>query len=307
LEFTHAVGPHAGRYVVEPGLLRSTSPTSGGSPDPALDTRNQAVAGVSKGVGDSDVLVVGIAGAPAGRVRLLRKARQVKPEAAPSEVPLSIVTFIKGTQPLQERREAARRLDELRFSEEHQKRWVDDALQVLNLAIRAYRAGAPDPYALEVTRRDAREVRIGYGTTEQVQNGHWEEAVELPPPAQRRTKRIERLRPAEAVASVLSGHATVLGAEDLFARALIDLDNDRPRAAAFQVGAAISLLGAEARSIGDHGGPDLGPLTQHAARARELERIAAERELDRAEIEALEAIIDGVESALDAWRYGQLP
>ncbi len=307
LEFTHAVGPHAGRYVVEPGLLGAGPPTSDGSPDPALDSRNQEVAGVSKGVGDSDVLAIGVAGAPAGRMRLLRTTRHVKPNAEPSEVPLSIVTFIKGTQPLRDRGDAGRRLDEIRFSEERQNRWVNDALLVLNLAIRAYRAGAPDPYAIEVTRRDARQVRIGYGTTEQVQDGRWEDAVELPPPHQRRTKRIERLRPAEAVASVLSGHTTVLGAEDLLARALVDLDNRRPRAAAFQVGAAISMLGAEARTSGQHGAPDLRPLGEHATRVRELERIAAERELDNGEIEGLEAIVDAVGTALDAWRYGQLP
>jgi hypothetical protein len=297
-EFTHSVGPHAARYVVEPTLLGAPSATSDQSLDPVLDVRNQRLAGVSRGVGASDVLVVGVVGAAAGRMRLLRRARQIKQDAPPADVPLSIVTFVKGTQPLRDRAEAARRLDEVRFSEEQQGRLLAQGLQVLNLAIRAYRAGAPDPYAIEVTQRDARRVRIGYGTTEQVQNGLWQKAVELPPPAHGRPKRIERLRPAEAVAAVLSGKTTVLEAEDLLYRALIDLDNDRTRAAAFQVGAAARSLRAE---VGD---TDLGKLSQHLGRAQELEDAATRRALDDAEVEALEAIIDAIGGELDAQRYG---
>jgi hypothetical protein len=296
-EFTHAVGPHAGRYVVDPTLLAATSTAGDGSPDRALDARNQEVAGVTRGIGDSDVLVIGVLGAPARRMRLLRRARQVEPGAEPADVPLAIVTFVKGTLPLTDRGDAGKRLDEIRFSDEQQDRWVTEGLRALNLAIRAYRAGAPDPYAIEVTRRDARRVRIGYGTTEQVQDGLWREALELPPPAARRAKRIERLRPAEAVASVLAGHATVLESEDLLARALIDLDNRRSRAAAFQLGAAIRLLRAEIKDT------DLGKLSQHVARARELEDAATQRALDDADVEALEATIDAVGGVLDAWRY----
>jgi hypothetical protein len=302
-EFTHAVGPHAGRYVVEPTLLGASSSAGDGSPDQALDARNQEVAGVARGIGDSDVLVIGVRGAPARRTRVLRRARQIEPDAAPADVPLAIVTFVRGTLPLNDRGEAGRRLDEIRFSDERQDQWVTAGLRALNLAIRAYRAGAPDPYAIEVTRRDARRVRVGYGTTEQVQDGLWREALELPPPAGRRPKRIERLRPAEAVASVLAGRATVLESEDVLARALIDLDNRRTRAAAFQVGAAIRLLGAEAESEPAGGVLDLASLEQHAKRAGELEATAARRALDDAEAAELESIIDGVDALLDARRY----
>lgn len=286
-EFTHAVGPHAGRYVV------ATSTGGDESPDPGLDARNQHVAGVSRGIGDSDVLIVDVIGAPAARMRLLRKARPVRPDAPPRDVPLSVVTFVKGRQPVKERGQAGRQLDEIRFSEEQQDRRVEEALRVLNLAIRAHRAGAPDPYAIEVTRRDARRVRIGYGSTEQVQDGLWQEALELPPPAARRPKRIERLRPAEAVASVLSGQSTVLEAEDLLARVVIDLDNRRTRAAAFQLGGAIRSLCAEVRELGQ----------KHAGRAQKLEDAASGRELDDAEVDELEAIIDAVAAALDERRY----
>jgi hypothetical protein len=216
-EFTHAVGPHAGRYLVQPTFIGEHSG------DPAslerVDARNQLLAGVGHGVGASDVLVVGIVGAPAGERRRPRRARPAERETSPATVPLSVVTFVRGTSPFDAERAAASRLEETRFSEAEQLRWVRHGLTVLNLAIRGYRTGAPDPYALEVTRRDARRIRIGYGTTEDVQNGGWQAAFELPPAPQSRSKRIERLRPYEAVAAVLSGKSEVLEAEDLLSRA----------------------------------------------------------------------------------------
>src|SRR5258708_3043681 len=105
---------------------------------------------------------------------------------------------VKGGEPVGREGGAGGRLEAIRVSENEQQRWVRDGLAVLNLAIRAFRTGAPDPYAMEVTRRDARRVRIGYGSTEEVQDGLWQDAVELPPPLRSRVKRIEPLRPPEA-------------------------------------------------------------------------------------------------------------
>jgi hypothetical protein len=313
-EFTHAVGPHAARYVVDSRVLpdvsavsSSTDARNGGGrapQDPALDARNRGVAGVHRGIGSSDVLVVGVVAAPASPTRLLRKARQAERNAPPAEVPLSLVTFVKGTEPLSNQREAARRLDAIRISEGEQQRWVREGLGVLNLAIRAYRTGAPDPYAMEVTRRDARRVRIGYGTTEEVQDGLWQDAVELPPPLRSRMKRIERLRPAEAVAVVLSGEGQVLEAEDLLLRALVDLDQGRTRAAAYQAAAAIRLLPLELRSHPGASRIDIESLAEPAERAEELAALAGAGPLDVTNVHELEAIIEAFEDLLDAWRYG---
>jgi hypothetical protein len=312
-EFTHAVGPHAARYVVDPRLVPDTSAVTssiaagvanGRVPrDPALDARNQQAAGVSRGIGSSDVLVVGVIAAPASQARLLRKARQAERQAPPAEVPLSLVTFVRGTDPLSHPRDAARRLDAIRVSEGEQQRWVRQGLGVLNLAIRAYRTGAPDPYAIEVTRRDARRVRIGYGTTEEVQDGLWQDAVELPPPLRSRMKRIERLRPAEAVAVVLSGDAEVLESEDLLLRALVDLDQGRTRAAAYQAAAAMRLLPLELGSRPGADRIDLESLAEPAQRAEELAGLAAAGPLETADVQDLESIIESVEDVLDAWRY----
>jgi hypothetical protein len=308
-EFTHALGPHAARYIVDAQLAgdrareQTPVPASGGDAYSAIEARNRATAGVTHGVGVADVLVVGVVGAPASKLRLLRRARYVEQPGAPSEVPLSLVTFVKGTAPLGDEREAAQRLEAIRFSDEHQSAFVREALEVLNSAIRAHRAGAHDPYAVEVTLRDARRVRIGYGTTEQVQEGRWQAALELSPLRGGKSTRIERLRPAEAVAAVLSGRSRVLQAEDLLLRALVDLDNHRTRGAAFQVASALRLLPLE---LGPHAFdevPGLRALQARAHRSAELETAAGSRELEPGEVSELEAIVDAVSDVLDAWRY----
>jgi hypothetical protein len=311
LEFTHALGPHAARYVVDARIAGDrtldAAPARASIADEgaysALETRNREAAGVTRGIGVADVLVVGVVGAPASRLRLLRRARYAEEPAAPAEVPLSLVTFVKGTVPLRDEREAKQRLEAIRFSEEQQNVCVQEALGVLNIAIRAHRTGAHDPYAIEVTLRDARRVRIGYGATEQVHEGRWQAALELSPLTGRRSTRIERLRPAEAVAAVLSGRIRMLEAEDLLLRALVDLDNRRTRGAAFQVGAAIRLLALELGPDSWDAIPGLRSLEARAHRAAELEAAAGSRELDREEVGELEAIIDAVDGALERWRH----
>ena len=297
-EFTHSLGPHAGRYVVE-----SSGRGGSSSLDPALDARNEQLAGVSHGVGSSDVLVIGVVGAPAAGRRLLRRARQVEHDTPPAEVPLLVATFVKGTRPMQDLGAAQSALEEVRFSEQHQQRWVDEGLRVLNLAIRGHRAGAPDPYAVEVTQRDARRIRIGFGTTGQVQNGLWQDAFELPPPVRPRSRRIERLRPAEAVAAVLSGKSEVLEGEDLLSRALIDLDHGRTRAAAFGVSAAVRLLASE---LSSQPAPELDSLPELAQLAERLAGAAAGGPLDGTQVRELESLIAALEDLLDARRYQQV-
>ena len=298
-EFTHALGPHAGRYVVESG---TDAPTERAPElDPRLDLRNRELAGTSRGVGNSDVLVVGVVGTPTSGSRgLLRKARPIKSGDAPAPVPLSLVTFVNGRNALASASAAAGQLDRIRYSEADQERWLKRGLEVLNLAIRAYRLGAPDPYALEVTRRDARQVRIGYGSTDEVRDGRFSDAIELPPQAARRPKRAERLKPSEAVAAVLVGRHALLESEDLLVRSLVDLDQGRTRAAALQIACAMRLLGAELSELDD---PPVLDLDAIAERAYRLADIAAETGLDAGQVAELDAIVDDVRAILDTWRY----
>jgi hypothetical protein len=299
LEFTHALGPHAGRYVVGPRVTVAAAPRHS-----EVDARNRELAGVGRGVGQGDVLVIGVRGAPAGRLRLLRRPRAVDPDMDPATVPLTVVTFVKGTDPLDSAAAAAARLDGLRYAEAAQDALVGEALGVLNLAIRAHRVGAPDPYALEVTRRDAREVVIGHGTTEEVQDGRFSQAFELPPPVPLRLTRIARLRPTEAVATLLSGRGDVLEAEDVLARAVVDLDNARTRGAAHQAAAAMRLLRGELAERADRDGLDIQSLAALAQRAETLAAAATTGPLTTAKVGELEELVDSVAGILDGWRFG---
>jgi hypothetical protein len=301
-EFTHALGPHAGRYVVESGADPVT--TENRRLDPRLDTRNRELAGTSRGVGHSDVLVVGVVGAPTSGSRgLLRKARSIKGDNAPAPVPLTLVSFVNGRGALADQSAAAGQLDRIRYSEVEQEQWVKRGLEVLNLAIRAYRVGAPDPYAVEVTRRDARQVRIGYGSSDEVREGRFSEAIELPPAASRRPKRAERLKPSEAVAAVLVGRRKLFESEDLLVRSLIDLDHGRARVAALQIAGAMRLLSSEVGELDDPEGLDLGTLAERARDTERLADLAQESPLDAGQIAELETVVDEVRALLDTWRY----
>lgn len=296
-EFTHAIGPPVGRYLVERDGAAEYERSAF-----APGRRGRIVTGETRGVGVADVLVIGVTAVPPLRPRLRRKSRDVEPGAAPDLVPLSLATFVRGTDPLDDDGEAERRFEAMRGSEEEQQDWVDDGLEVLNRAIRAYRAGAHDPYVLEVARRDARRVRIGYGTTDEVQEGDWRAALELAPAIGVRSTRVERLRPSEAVANVLAGRGRVLEAEDVILRALVDLDHGRTRAAAQQVHAAMRLFADElgAQAPAQNRRPDLATL---AGTAEKLAAAAARGPLEDFAVEELLQVIDGMDDLVDAWRY----
>ena len=174
-EFTHAIGPSAGRYVV-------SGPDGAAQPADELDRRAR-LTGVTMQAATADVLAITVVpAAPARRQPLRRRARAADPDEPAAEVPLLLVTFIRGTAPLAGKREADAILRALANDEEAQQAWVADGLAVVNRAIRAYRAGAGDPYVTEVAQRDARAVRIGYGSTDDVPSGRFDRAVRLPPP-----------------------------------------------------------------------------------------------------------------------------
>lgn len=311
-DFTHAVGPHAAKYVVEPELLSvgqsegAEASTPQPSLDPWLDERNRELAGTTRGIGGSDVLVVGVLAAPAARPRLLRRTRPVDPQAPPEPVALSRITYVRGSRPFTRTEEARRELQAIQFEEARQRQWVRAGLHVLNLAIRGYRAGAPDPYAIEVTRRDARSIRIGWGDSEEVQNGRCHEAVALPPLQQPKATRIQRLRPAEAVAAVLSARTRILESEDLLLRCLVDLDHGRTRAAAGQLAAATRLLPHELRDRPGADGLDYAGLERAATTAESLAHVADERPLTPPETAELERLLDALAGTIDAWRYRQV-
>lgn len=295
-EFTHAIGPHAGRYVVAHDDHLDADGAARRLDDP---TRREQLTGVTMRPGGADVLAVTVlAGTPARAPRLRRRAKEAPAEAdgAP-EVPLLRASYVRAADPLGDRAAADAVLDAIAAEEDHQLDWVDDGLAVVNRAIRAYRAGARDPYVTEVARRDARVVRIGYGTTEEVADGRWTRAIVLPPAVGAKASREERLAPSETTADVLARRGSVLEAEDVLLRAWVDLDHGRLRAAALQVQAAARLLAVELAGIADER-TDLDALRDRADDVGD-EALAD----DPPSAGTVEEVLVALERAVERWRY----
>jgi len=178
---------------------------------------------------------------------------------------------------------------------------VADALAVLNRALHARRIAAADPYAGEVAPRHAVVTRVGYGTGEEVAEGLWTAALELP--ADRPRIAFESaLRPQERFAALLAARDVTLACELLALRARLDLDHGRDREAALQLEAALAAAVSELEGWRElHGMParleELLALAPGAAEAASAARAGA---LDEAGRDVVAAALARVEAALRA-------
>ncbi len=170
-------------------------------------------------------------------------------------------------------------IDPISLSAENQARaWLEEldrerevlaATAVLNRVVHAHRVASADPYVREVSPAQAIVIRAGWGEGEQVADGAWLHARELPWRAggRRRGGRRDRstvLRPQERLAALLGGRHEMLLCEELVLRARLDLDQGRPAHAAIQLDAAYTA------ALGELAGeqrPDL------ALRVAELEKL----------------------------------
>jgi hypothetical protein len=279
LEFSHHLGPEAGRYVVREGA------------EPR----------------DEDVLVVGVEAATRPRTRRLTRPR-ARPEAVPSappELSVTVVTVIRAARRFAGEEEAARWLSDVRASTGEQEVWARDALATLNRAVGAYRACAADPYAIDVSRADARVVRIGYGSAGELVRGRWDAAIAIPAPPAPRLDRAVRLMPTEGMAAVLGGRARTLESEELLLRVVLDLEHGRFRAAAAGLCAAHDLLAGE---LADEvlGGPVADRFDRVLA-SRDATGALAERglagPLDEEDVQRLRELAEQAGALVDAWRY----
>jgi hypothetical protein len=211
------------------------------------------------------VLVVQVAGAPAPARRRLRRARprDSDPDAGPATVPVSTLTAVRP-QPLGDRAAAESWLHSVRDSSEAVAAELAEALAVINRAAHAQRTATVDPHLHDVSAERALAARIGFGTGDELAEGSYSEAIEIPGSARRR--RIEALRPQERVAAVLGGRAAISPAEDLLLRARADLDGERPREAALQLRVGLEALLAEPRDgVGEAEANDLEALEERRA------------------------------------------
>jgi hypothetical protein len=232
MEFPWALGPADGRY-----LLRRASD---GEPERVVV-----------------LATVGAARATGGRARSMLSAagsrRPATPE--PAEVPSTRVTVIDPV-PLSAEQQAQAWLAEL-----DRERDVHAAARVVNRVLHFQRIASADPYVHEVSPAQALVIRAGWGEGEQVADGLWLHALELPSGASggrlaglRRGGRSERsaaLRPQERLARLMGAQATILLCEELTLRARLDLDQERPSHAALELdrayAAALGELRAEQR------------------------------------------------------------
>ena len=236
-------------------------------------------------------------GAPQRRLLRKRKPAAVDSAEEPTPVPTARATFI-AAQPFDSEDAAAAWLDGLKADGEATRQAVSDALRALNGVLRAHRAATLDPYVRDVSATNALAVRVGYGAGEQVADGRFTAAYELPSDTVAEwlgsKRRQSFLQPQERLGAVLGGRDQVLAGEELLLRARADLNAERHREAALQariaLEALIAELGSEGRDVGELGGCRAG--VGDAANGALADDLAPKQ------VEAVTAAVDAMERAL---------
>src|SRR5215211_8500878 len=145
------------------------------------------------------VLVVQTIGAPpAGRRRRSRRrARRADPDNGPPQVPITRLTVIPARARSHD--EAKRELNSLTGDPAAAEEAILDGLREANRVVRAHRIANQDPYGQEIGRLTPLASRVGFGTGEELADGRWSEALDVPAP-ERRRRRADALRPQERLA-----------------------------------------------------------------------------------------------------------
>jgi hypothetical protein len=173
-------------------------------------------------------------------------------------VPITTITVIRPDR-FSDPDAASRWLTKLRDDRDEIDREVEEAVTVANRALHAHHTAAMDPYLPEASAEHALAVRIGHGLGDDLADGKWAEAIDVP--ASPRRRRSEVLRPQERVAEVLAGRDQIAPYESLLLRARTDLDDGRVRDAALQLRVGLESLLAELRErTGSRQADDLGRL-----------------------------------------------
>lgn len=254
------------------------------------------------------MLVITTLAAPAAAGPRLRRRKPRELDTAPEPAGLAVtrVSVIRPL-PLGSEGEANAWLDAVAADRDLASALASEAFTLLNRALHAHRTAAGDPTVADVDATRALAIRFGYGTGEDVADGRWQRAVELPERQRRGLLRrdYEALRPQERVAAVLGGRERVQPYEELIVRARGDLDAGRLATAALGLHAALEALAAAAAAdepLGTLGAADeplaarLGDARATAAAARNAVLAGArDGDLDGA---ALENAVRAAEAAL---------
>jgi hypothetical protein len=193
-----------------------------------------------------DVLALRILGAPRAASRL-RRGRPVALESEPdaTPLPLSRVTLVKSAA-FDDESAAADWLDRVSGDDELTSGLTAETCRTLNRAIHAHRVSAPDAYAADLHPAAAVAVRFGYGTGEEVAEGRWSAAFELPEAKRRglRSALIDGAGAQQRIAAVLGGRDAVRPAEALLLDAELAASEARHAEAAIAAAAAAQALAA---------------------------------------------------------------
>ncbi len=120
-------------------------------------------------------------------------------------MPVTRVT-VTGAEELADPEQASAWLEAVAGDARRRGAEVRSATLLVNRALHALRAGAADPLVADVAATRALAIRIGYGTGEELAQGRWTAARELPPP---KRGRYEEVEPQSRVAAVLAGRDRV--------------------------------------------------------------------------------------------------
>jgi hypothetical protein len=237
-------------------------------------------------------MVVSTLGAPQRRWLRGRRRRPASPDPAP--VAIGRVTLVNAQAFYDE--EAAESW--LRSAGEDEAR---AAVATLNRVLHMHRAATADPHVRELRREQAVVARVGYGDGDQVSEGRWMRAVELPAAALR-TRREAALRPQERLSALLGGRDAVLACEELALRARQDVDAGRRREAALQLDAALTVALPELEPWSSR-----GDMAQRIAELRELHagvraagQAALQGGVEDADAAAVRHALERLEAALRA-------
>jgi hypothetical protein len=252
---------------------------------------------VRRYAGDDVRQVVVIGGFDAPR-RRLRSARARRADPGPASVEITRATVIDAS-PLGELEAADVWLD--RATGVDAERVTGEALELLNRAVAGQRIASADPWLPDADPPRALVCRVGYGTGEQVADGEWEAARELPLPPPRGSRSLV-LSPQERLAALLSGRDAALACEELCLRARGDLDHARAREAALQLAIALDAGLAELEVWREQG--DMAERLEELDGWREAVAAAARSALvgglDPAQAADVSAALERLEAALRA-------
>jgi hypothetical protein len=188
---------------------------------------------------DERVLIVQELDAPKPQRRGRRRARPVDP-GEPEQVPVTRVTVTGVT--LDGPGEGSAWLKETIGNRERGAALLRDATRIVNRALSALRAEARDPLVQEIGATRALAIRLGHGTGDELAEGRWTEAMQLPPP---RRGRLDEVESQSRVAAVLAGRDEVHPAETLMLRARLDAQQGREAEARYGLRAARAALEEE--------------------------------------------------------------